>query len=271
MNRSSTAVLLVTMLAPGLANAQQYAREVGDTLRYSESTSVDVQVDTPQGPLPVNVAMESDLALTFTHVDTLRGWYTALDVSSESPMGNQNPSTDELLGKPFVLLFSPRGEASRVSAPMSPPALRSITDVRQQFDDFFLQLPEDDLEIGYTWNYEAAVDDSVEGEGRNAFTKSGILTVVGDTVVAGRAGLKITGDLRATLSNTTFVKAQGITVRNEYSGVEHNLFVFAPEEGMLVYRRRNAELGGTSSYEGGPMPMSMTQEVQYESELRLKE
>ena len=270
-NMKSSLLLAVAMYAlavPQAVCAQEYARATGDTLRYQETTDVDVEVVTPQGTIPVEVNTVSEMEMTHATPDTLTAWYTNLSVATRSPMGNQNPDASAVLNEPFRVAFDPKGHTLTTTSPDAPPSLRGMFDIQRQFDDFFLILPEDELTVGYSWEYLAAADDSVDGA-RSAFSKRGQLTVLGDTLVNGKRGLKISGDLDATLSNSTYVPEQGVTVLNEFAGVEHNVFVFSVEEGMLLLRERTADLSGTSTYEGGPMPMSMEQHIAYVSALRL--
>lgn len=253
------------------ANAQnEYARTVGDTLKYVERTNVDVRVETPQGPIDVGVVVAADMELTFSHPDTLRAWYVNLGVSSRSPLGNANPNTAPVVQKPFTLLFKSDGSVIRLSTPDVPDELRTIADVRRQFDDFFLLLPPDDLVPGYSWEYNVSRADSSAREGRNAFTKRGMLTVIGDTTVAGISGLKIVGDLQSTLFASSRDANTGAQVVNEIEGVEHNVFVFSPDLGVLLSRDWRADLGGTSEFQGGPMPILMQQDITYDATLRLE-
>jgi hypothetical protein len=247
-----------------------YARLAGDTLHYVEATDVDVQVRSPQGTIDVVVELDSEMALTFPSPDTMTAWYVSLAVSNESPMGNVNPSTSGVIGKPFRVSFGPQGQVETLSAPPVPDELRGLSDIRRQFDEFFLILPEDELEVGMSWEYNVARDDSIAGEGRNAYTKSGTLTVVGDTTVSGIPGLKIVGDLAATLSVSTIEPSMGARVLNEFAGVEKNLIVFSPDRGVMIVRDRSADLSGTTEIVGGPMPISMQQEISYVTTARLQ-
>lgn len=269
-SKFAIAVAACVWMAPSVVGAQDYARATGDTLRYQETTEVDVDVVTPQGTVQVEVNTESEMAMTHATPDTLTAWYTSLMVDMRSPMGNQNPDASEILNEPFVVAFDEKGHTVTTQSPEAPSSLRGMFDIQRQFDDFFLVLPDDELNVGYTWMYEAAADDSVAGA-RSAFSKRGELTVLGDTLVDGRRGLKISGPLNATLANSSYDPEQGITVRNEFSGVEHNIFVFSVEDGVLLLRERTADLSGTSTYEGGPTPMSMDQTIAYVSALRLLE
>lgn len=255
----------VVVHANGAFAQSEYARQPGDTLSYVETTDVDIVVDSPQGRIDVAANVDTKLDLAFVTPDTLAAWYTMLDVSTQSPLGNQNPSTESVINVPFRLVVSPRGNVETISTPAVSPELRTISDVRRQFEDFFLVLPEEELEVGLSWEYYAAVDDSASVEGRHAFTKSGLLTVVGDTTVSGIHGLKIEGDLETTLLSTSTDPNMGAEVINNFSGVERNVVVFSPERGVMVLRERNADLSGTTEYIGGAMPFSMQQTITYTS------
>lgn len=267
---STLAAFLLVLLAPAASAQNQYARTPGDTLRYHESTDVDITVDAPQGTFDLEAASRGSLALTFATADSVRAWFTELNVSSTSPMGSQAPNTDDVIHEPFTLRFAADGRVEAVETPTVPAALRTISDVRRQFEDFFFILPEEELHEGYSWEYEVSVEDVRDGEGTHSFTKTGTFTVVGDTTLDGRHALVITGDLNSTLDVTMSDASNDVTVTNAFSGIERNRIAFDPEEGVMVLRERQADLSGTSEYEGGPMPMSLRQQIQYDSEIRLQ-
>lgn len=269
--RSCLIVMIIWGFVSAPVSAQRYARDVADTLHYDESTKVHVEIMTPGGVFPVDVIHDAGLAITHVARDTVRAWYERLVVSSESPAGNQRPNTSEVVGVPFTLLFSERGEVQTLESPPVPAPLRVMSDVRRQFHDFFLILPENTLVRGFSWSYEVAVEDSIDSSNQNAFRKVGQLTVEGDTVVSGISGLKIVGELNSTLSSSQYVPEQGAVVRNAFSGIERNVFVWAPDSGTLLYRMRAADLDGETVIDGGAAPMKMNQRIRYDSEFRLRD
>jgi hypothetical protein len=268
--------LLVTELVPLMASAQPtaiptYSRSLSDTLRYHEITSVRGVVSTPGGDLPVEVNHDANIAVVFKPNDRAEAWYETLQVSSRSPMGNKTPDATELLHEPFVLEFGANGDVNTVSAPAIPESFVGVTNLRSQFMDFFLVLPDEPLRPGAEWESTIRKQDSTDTGGTVNFEKVGTYKVVGDTLIDGAVAVLIEAAVQNTIESTQFIPAQGITVRSVFKGPEQNRFYFSTDRGELILRKRSAHIRGTSEVTGGPQPMSMDQEMQYESSLNLEQ
>lgn len=268
--------LVVTVVVSLRVSAQPaaiptYSRTSSDTLHYRETTTVRAVVSTPGGVMPVDLDHDARIAVAFKPNDRAEAWYEALQVSSRSPMGNQIPDATELLREPFVLEFGANGDVKTVSAPAIPESFAGVSNLRSQFLDFFLVLPDEPLLPGAEWESTISKQDSTDAGGTVHLEKVGRYTVVGDTLINGAEAVIIRAAVENTIESTQFIPAQGITVRSVFTGPEDNTFYFSTDRGVLISRKRSAQLDGTMEVVGGPQPMSIDQEMEFESTLNLEQ
>ena len=144
-----TILLAATLTITPAATAQtgtHYTRRAADTLRYREVSTGHMRVRTPEGQdVPLETEHEALIAVTFGPADTLRAWYDSLAIGLVGPGGATRPATQTVLHQPFLLRFDPRGHTETLATPAFPASFNGVTDLTRQFDDFFLRLPEGDL------------------------------------------------------------------------------------------------------------------------------
>src|SRR5207302_6130990 len=105
MSRTLAAIALLALATAVPAAAQNSYAPAGDTLRYHETQKTNVVVTMPQGEFQVPVDQDATVAVVRFPGDSAHGWFDALALSASTPQGEQKPSTDALLHKPYRLGF----------------------------------------------------------------------------------------------------------------------------------------------------------------------
>ncbi len=256
---AGTAVLLA-VLTPGPGAAQSS----GDLARYREVTASEVVLRTPQGPITVTTDHDAVLAVEYVTPDSMEAWYETLTVSSESPMGRDEPETAGVLGERFVLRYGADGRVETLAHPDVPEQLAQLTDLRLQFEDFFPVRPADALRPGLAWT-DTIVSSQVDGERRSTSTSIIDYVVVGDSVAGGERLVVVSGDATISIEGEGPVPDQpGVSVHSVMEGTEVNTFLLLPS-GRMWSRTRSATLTGTMAYRGFNQPVSLDVTRTYEN------
>ena len=258
-------LLLSAMLAaPLAAQPAAYRRTPGDTVRLREATTAEMTLRTPGGDLPATLRHDAVVAVAFTAGDTARAWYEALAVEASGAAGLQRPATDAVLRRPFTLAMDARGRVRTLAAPEIPAAVRGITDLSHQFDDFFLRLPAAPLRVGLAWSDTVVHRDSSAARYTHA-TRAAHYRVERDTVVGGRRALVVSMRQAVRLEAGGPVEGQPIRTDAVLAGGDSGIVVFAPAEGRLLGRARSGEMRGTLTVRGGAEPLAIPQTYRYRS------
>jgi len=237
-----------------------------DTLRYREVTKTDVHLTSPQG----EISLKNDHAATVAAVrlagDTVRAWYEALDIGLSGPMGEQRPSTAEVLKSPFTLTMDSRGRIRVVSTPKFPDAFASITDLTRQFDDFFVRLPAQPLRAGLTWKDTI---DRTDSSATNYVRRQALVSyrVERDTVVNGTPALVISMKQELRVKTDGAVPNQDARVASTATGSDDGIAVFSPSLGRLLGRRRTGSMAGDVTMRGPMGEIAMKQSFTYTNTL----
>jgi hypothetical protein len=264
-------LLASLLLLPAALHAQapQYRRAAGDTIRYREVTQATSEITSPQGALTLRSGHEARLAVAFARGDTARAWYEALKLRSEFPGGERVPATAPLLGKPFVLTLDARGGVETLSVPEFPQEVSEASDLTHQFNDFFVRLPASALRPGLEWT-DTTRRETPNAAGRTVrTTRIGRFRVRGDTTVGGVRGVVVEARMNNRVETAGPSPTPGIELRTLQEGTETGLFVFSPERGRLLARRRAGSLEGHIEFIGGPQPMKLPQKMKYESTIEI--
>lgn len=271
MMRRAVLLLLAAALLPAAVHAQapQYRRGPGDTLRYREVTRTFSVITSPRGPITLRNNHDARIALAFATGDTARAWYEALALRDTSPDGERVPQTGPLLGRPFVLTLGARGGVATLSVPPFPADVAEMTDLSHQFADFFVRLPAVPLRPGVEWT------DTTQSEAPNATgttvrrTRIGSYRVRGDTTIGGSRAVVIETRMRNRMEWWGPSATPGRTLNTLLEGVETGTMVFAPASGRMIRRARTATLRGHIEIVGGQAPVRIPQKVTYESTIDL--
>ena len=264
-------LLLALVLLPAALHAQapQYRRAAGDTLRYREVTRATSEITSPQGVFTLGSGHDARIAVAFARGDTARGWYEALTLRSEFPGGERAPATAPLLGKPFVLTMNARGDVQTLSVPDFPQEVSEASDLTHQFNDFFVRLPASALRPGLEWT-DTTQRSTPTAAGRTVrTTRVGRFRVRGDTTVAGVRGVVVEARMNNRVETAGPSPTPGIELRTSQEGTEEGVFVFSPERGRFLARRRTGSLEGHIEFIGGPQPMKLPQKMKYESTVEI--
>lgn len=244
MSRRLVALALPLLFVTSVsAAAQSTYAPPGDTLRYHEATKTSVIVSTPQGEIPVTGEQEATVALVRLPGDSARAWFEALKLFVSTPQGEQRPTTDEALKKPYRLTFDARGRVGLVEAPKFPDAFAGMGDLAHEFNDFFLRLPAKPLRVGLTWTDTLDRSDST-AERSVRMTSVAEYKVEKDTVVEGTPALVVRMKQRLRVHAEGPVPNQPARSEAAFEGGDDGYFVFAPKSGRVLARRRTGQLSG---------------------------
>jgi hypothetical protein len=269
MRRLLLAAAVALLPAAVDAQAPQYRRAPGDTLRYGEVTRAVSEITTPQGKMTLRSDHAARIAVAFAAGDTARAWYEALALRAAFPGGERVPQTAPLLGQPFVLTLGARGEVATLSVPAFPAEVAETTDLTHQFNDFFPKLPGVALRPGAAWT-DTTRTETPNAAGRTLrTTRIGSYRVRGDTTVGGTRAVVIEARMRNRLESSGPSPTPGMTMNTLLEGTEAGTMVFAPGTGRMLRRARTGTLSGHVEFVGGPAPVRLPQVMTYESAIEL--
>jgi len=257
----TSAVLLAFSLPVG---AQTTYASTRDTLRFRETTKVDMTLTMPQGELPMSMEQSATLSLVRLPGDSARAWFDSLAISAKGPQGDQRPVTDSALKRTFHLGLDARGRVKNVQAPTWPAGLQGITDLSHQFDDFFLRLPAKPLKVGLAWSDTTSLTDST-ADRYSHWVRSNDYRVERDTTVGTTPALVIGMKQKVNVVVSAPVPGQQMRSDAQLSGEEDGYFVFAPKTGQLIARRREGKLEGPVKASGAMGEIQMNQSMKYTS------
>lgn len=271
MNLRILWVLAAAAVLHPSTSAAQYSRSAGDTLRYQEVTEGRARVQQPGGTLDIRTLHDGVLALAFSGGDEAVAWYERLHLEQHGPQGQrQKPSTRSVIDQPFHLTFAATGRISTIGTPSFPAPIASMTDLTQQFRDFFITIPEGDLPVGREW--ADTLLHTTAGRPRNTFRAHGIRSyrVEATTEVRGDAAVVIRVSQRMELEGTSPLDQPGMRAASRLTGVEEGQAIFSPSTGVLLSRERRAVLEGELTLHGGPETLRFPQTYEYYSSLSLQ-
>jgi hypothetical protein len=252
--------LLVACALPAVAQSTYSTSR--DTLRFRESTKLQMTLTTPQGEIPMTMELRSAIALARTSGDTARAWFDSLAISASGPQGEQRFATDSALKLPFRLGLDGRGRVKTLSAPEWPSSLQGVTNLSHQFDDFFLRLPAQPLKVGLAWSDTTTLTDSTADRYARWVRRSDY-RVERDTMVGATAALVVSVKQQVSARVAGPVPNQPMRTEAQLSGEESGYFVFAPKTGQLLARRREGKMQGPVKATGAMGEMQMNQSITY--------
>ena len=257
------ALASVLVLACALPAAAQTTYSTSrDTLRFRETTRLQVKLAMPQGEIPMSVEQRATISLVRQPGDSARAWFDSLAISISGPQGEQRPPTDSALNQPFRLGLDTRGRVTNVEAPKWPASLEGVSDLSHQFDDFFLRLPAQPLKVGLAWSDTTTKTDSTS-ERFTRWTRAADYRVERDTMVGTTPAFVVRMKQKMSARVTAPIPGQPMRSDAQLSGEEDGYFVFAPSTGRLISRRREGKLEGPVKASGAMGEMQMNQSISY--------
>lgn len=269
------ACLSFSVLLPAFLAAQQeaprYPATAGEPLRYREITYSIGTLETPNGIVTDESRHDARIALRLSADQTGEAWYEALTLTETGPQGTRTPNTKSLLGprQRFTFTHDGRGHLTLTDAPAFPAAVDSVTDLRRQFDDFLLPLPEAPLMPGLEWDDSVRNTTASKPGQRYEMFQRRAFRVVKDTVTTMGAGWLILASVESTLEVVTPGPQKGMEIVARLRGSETGRFIWSQREPKLLARQRNGELAGTVTVTGIPSPIHLPQLRRYENSLEL--
>ena len=252
--------LAITWALP--AAAQTSYSTSRDTLRFRETTQLQVRLAMPQGEIPMSIEQRASIALVRMPGDSARAWYDSLAISLSGPQGEQRPATDSALKQPFRLGLDARGRVSNVAAPKWPASLEGVSDLSHQFDDFFLRLPAQPLKVGLAWSDTTTKTDSTP-QRYARWMRASDYRVERDTTVGATAAFVVRMKQKMSATISAPIPNQPMRSDAQLTGEEDGYFVFAPSTGRLIARRREGKLEGPVKASGAMGEMQMSQSISY--------
>ena len=96
-------------------------------------TDTDLPADTARS----NLLHDARIRVQMRQSDTAQASYETLVLRAVGPSGITNADTDSLIGAPYQLLLEPGMRVETLSAPDLPMSVAEVSDLTQQFYDFF--------------------------------------------------------------------------------------------------------------------------------------
>ena len=241
-------------------------RAVGDSVLYVEQTEAHTVIDRPGDTLLIQSNHTAVIHVVRTAPDTLEAYYEYLQLRFATPSQTRNVDTRALIGPRFVL-HEDQGSIETVSAPELPDEIRQLTDLRRQFDDFFLRTHGRALAVGEEWT-DTLVMGGTEGEAGSERRTLTRFRVRGDTALYGIPGRIIEYESTIEAHLRTAPTREGV-LRSSLTGGENGTFVYSPERGVMLQRERVGVLEGEIVVEGNLETLRFPQSYSYESRVAL--
>lgn len=226
-------------------------------------------IQAPQGAVTDSTDQDATIALTGAGPGLATAWYDALRVRSIGPNGEQSPGTDAALHRPFSLSFPADGHVQAKQVPTFPEVVAVITDLRHEFDDFFVKMPAHKPGVGTTWQ------DTIRSEGKTTTGGTASMQAIrkyragGDTVVAGVPALVIRVSSALEMRSSSPVPGRPMTMVAQLAGDEQDVVLFDWAHGRLLLRSKRGQLKGTFQVNGGAQPVALPETMTYTSKIVL--
>jgi len=249
--------------------APRYATAGPDTLRYRETTLDISTLDTPNGIITQQIVHEAMIRLRFLGATSAEAWYETLRLSATGPQGDREPSTAALLGQKYTLGHDGRGHLTLVQAPTMPAAVDSLTDLRRQFDDFLIVLPDAPLFPGFEWSDSTGRTFSPTEGSRVTLTVRRTFRVVRDSLTLHGPAWVIASSADLALESSAPTPGKLLRIVAKQTGAESGIDLWHRTEGRMIGRTRTGQLQGKVTVEGGTEPIEFPQLRRFESSIIL--
>lgn len=257
----------VTDTAPGAPAPRLSFSEVGDSVVYFEEIEAYTLLARGEGD---TVRMDSRhhavIHVVRTAPDTIEGFYEHLVLRHFGAGRVRDLDTEAVRWQRYVL-HEEDGRIETLHAPELPREIRQLSDLRRQFEDFFLRTPDFPLAIGSEWADTTRFGTS-EGEGSTDRLTVTRYRVRGDTTMHGVPALTIAYETAVESSMRTAPTTQG-TLTSIMVGGEEGTIVYSPERRLMLLRERLGVLEGELSVEGSLDDRTIPQFYGYSSRTEL--
>lgn len=249
---------------PGVGSsppALAYAMPDGGTLVYSQSDTVQVEVDMGGQTLPITQASNGVISMDFTSQPTglrVSATYLDLEASVDNPMtGTERFSEADVEGA-IVFDLTPRGEGTLVSGPELQGGAAQMVSAGTMAATFFPRLPNRPVVAGDRWvdTLDVVAD---EESGRIETRSISEYTVRGDTLVDGRTLIRV--DFVSDDEREARNSEQGMDLTQDLAGRTSGFFLWDPVARALHSQVATSRMTGTMEVTGAPFPLGLTVEA----------
>lgn len=252
MKRILSLCALIAIFVTTATAQAVYDRTPGKSLQYTITSEVATTAVAPQGEQVVDVEGDGLITVTFAAADTVEAMYDKYDLAIDMAGNEQAMDLLTMMTGGFTMTMSANGAVDVLSTPsLSAPMNLPGGNIAQQFDSFFLELPEDDLAEGTTWT---TTKETMMQEGVTSTVES-TYTVQGSTTKAGMDVLII--KMNATTEVDGETEQQGMSVIINLKGTQTGEYYYSVEEGVMVGSEITQDVSGGQDMEGGGQSMAI--------------
>ncbi|MEM1093313.1 MAG: DUF6263 family protein [Bacteroidota bacterium] len=239
MRRLFLLYALVVAFVTSAAAQTVYDRTPGRSLQYSVASDFVTTTVVPQAEQVIDVDGEGLITVTFAEADTVRAMYDQYDLAVDLSGAKEATDLLSVMTGGFTMTMRDNGAVDVLLTPtLSVPMQLPGGNVAQQFDGFFLELPEEDLAEGTSWTTTRAslVQQGVTSTIETTYTVQGTATKAGlDVVVI---------DVDATYVIDGETEQQGMPVIVNLKGTQTGAYYYAVDEGIMVGSEINQAISG---------------------------
>lgn len=228
-----------------------------DTLRYQEQVTEISTLESPTGVVSTESSRDARLGLRLDAPDRATGWYEALALRTTDVRGTHDVDASSLLRAPFRLVHDGRGRLRAADLPVIPPTVDSTIDLRLQFDDLLLVLPDAPMMPGLSWSDTWTREQTRAGDRTMRITVRRSYVVQGDTATAYGPAWLIRTEAEVEQTSTTPVPGTRQQIVAEQQGNESGIMLWHRTDARLLAQRRTMELRGTVTISGQGAPMRL--------------
>jgi hypothetical protein len=258
--------LLATGLGQKATPRAATNRHVADTIRYHERTDGEIGMFTPSGARLMEQKHDATIGLVFGAADSVTAWYERLSLEVRSIQGLRLPNTTLLLRQPYLLRVDSRGRVTTLRAPASPAEVRELTDLSQEFADFFVRLPAQPLVLGLEWTDTLA---SETGRGEQSYRKYVVIAkwrVEKDSVIGGAPAWVLASSATISLETGEPLPGQKGQAISTLGGEEQGRAMLS-RDGRFLGRTRQGKVAGHLAIRSGGASQKFEQDYTYQSRI----
>ncbi len=181
------------------------------------------------------------------------------------PMAGPVTADESGIEGPLVFTMGRRGDVTVSTLPTLSGNADMLFGGVSLANQFFPRLPDDAIAMGDSWT-DTTSWEAEEGGGNVSVTVVSNFTVVGDTVVDGRALLKINGTARTQMDTRS--TTQGMDIFQSIDIASEGYLLWDTQVGLPYESHMTLEGNGSIEVSAAPEPFSMTLRGQSHSKLR---
>lgn len=247
------------------AQALVYSYRGGDTARFAEVITVDINSRGPAGSVTAAFKRDSRIFLAFIKPDSVRAWYDAISIDASGPDGKRDVDASPVLRQPFMLRVKPDGGIRTLVAPVLPQSVRDRGQFNPYFDDFLQLLPA--RVTAGTARVDTITRTESDANGRRSTMRRIVKSKVErDTVFDGTAATVVSTQVNIRVQRSTPMSTGAFVTDLELNGTETGIAVIS-RDGRLLRRQRAGDLSGHISYKNAGTDVSVPQHYRYRATL----